>query len=341
MKLKKLSISLFVSLLVISNFAQNNSDKDQFPIMTFKKSLHDFGTINEGDLVETIYVFTNTGNAALLITKIKASCGCTVPSNWSRAPIMPGETSQFTVKFNSRNKPNKQTKSITITCNTKAGREKVSFKANVIPDPAKAKEREEKMQKRRAEFMQRQNKKRISKKGSNDSKADSKKRISDKQVSKKGYGTSNNSSKKKLSDKQVSEKGFGTNKADSKKQLSDKKITEKGYGTSNTNSKKRISDNKISEKGYGNNTIKSDKEVDKESKQAKRTAKLQAKIAKASKRLKTENVKLEKLKRRFKKKELKGDLSPNDIIKLNKKIEKQTKKAAKRERKLAKLKRKL
>ena len=49
------------------------------PVMTFNKTTHDFGTINEGDKVTTEFSFTNTGSADLIIVDARGSCGCTVP----------------------------------------------------------------------------------------------------------------------------------------------------------------------------------------------------------------------------------------------------------------------
>ena len=48
-------------------------------IMTFDKTVHDFGTINEGETVETTFTFTNTGKPDLIIVDARASCeGCIV-----------------------------------------------------------------------------------------------------------------------------------------------------------------------------------------------------------------------------------------------------------------------
>jgi hypothetical protein len=149
MKNLKFLVSLFISVLAFNMQAQEKKEANatEFPVITFDKTDHDFGTIHEKDIVETTFKFKNTGNAPLLITKIKASCGCTIPSNWTKDPILPGEESQFTVKFNSRNKPNKQHKRITLTCNTAAGREYVNIRANVIPDPELEKARQERYKK--------------------------------------------------------------------------------------------------------------------------------------------------------------------------------------------------
>ena len=61
------------------------------PIMTFDKGIHDFGVINEGERVETIFEFTNTGKADLIIQDARGSCGCTVPEYPKNVPIAPGD----------------------------------------------------------------------------------------------------------------------------------------------------------------------------------------------------------------------------------------------------------
>ncbi|MGB2513492.1 MAG: DUF1573 domain-containing protein, partial [Flavobacteriaceae bacterium] len=48
------------------------------PAMSFDKTTHDFGTINEGDKVTTTFSFTNTGDEDLIIVDARGSCGCTV-----------------------------------------------------------------------------------------------------------------------------------------------------------------------------------------------------------------------------------------------------------------------
>jgi len=96
--------------------------------MTFDKKVHDFGTIMDGQAQETVFSYTNTGEAPLVITEIKSTCGCTVPQDWSRAPLLPGESSQFTVKFNGKGM-NKTSKTVTIKANTQRGTESVKISA--------------------------------------------------------------------------------------------------------------------------------------------------------------------------------------------------------------------
>ena len=104
------------------------------PVMSFEKSEHDFGTIEQGAAQETVFKFTNTGNAPLIITDAKSSCGCTVP-NPPKEPIAPGESGELKVNFNGSGQ-NQVTKTITVTANTEKGSELLRIKAFVNPKGA-------------------------------------------------------------------------------------------------------------------------------------------------------------------------------------------------------------
>ena len=100
--------------------------------ISFDKQVYDFGTVKEGDFVETVFKVTNSGKTDLVITNATATCGCTVPV-WPKAPIKPGETGDVKVKFNTSGKPNRQQKTVTLTTNTEAGREMLTIKGMVTP----------------------------------------------------------------------------------------------------------------------------------------------------------------------------------------------------------------
>lgn len=102
------------------------------PVLAFDKTEHDFGVIREGDVVETVFNFTNTGKSELIITSAKGSCGCTIPE-WPKEPIMPGEQGAIKVKFNSDRKPNLQQKQVTLMTNTETGKEILKIRAQVTP----------------------------------------------------------------------------------------------------------------------------------------------------------------------------------------------------------------
>jgi hypothetical protein len=108
-----------------------NSSKEA-AMIEFDKTVFDFGTVNEGDIVDVEYVVTNPGKTDLVILKASPSCGCTVPS-WPKEPIKPGESAKVVAKFNSSGRPGKANKSITLFTNTAKGREVLSLKGNVTP----------------------------------------------------------------------------------------------------------------------------------------------------------------------------------------------------------------
>ena len=87
-----------------------------------------------GTPVETVFSYTNSGKSPLVVTEIKSTCGCTVPQGWSKEPLMPGASSQFSVKFNGKG-ANKISKTITLTTNSEKGKEQVRISAFIVPDP--------------------------------------------------------------------------------------------------------------------------------------------------------------------------------------------------------------
>ena len=107
------------------------------PVMEFDQRTYEFGTVDEGDVIEGTFKITNTGKSDLVILSAKASCGCTVPS-WPKEPIKPGDTAELTFKFNTRGKPNQQNKSITIKSNAEKTTEVLRIKGFVTPKPKTA-----------------------------------------------------------------------------------------------------------------------------------------------------------------------------------------------------------
>ena len=98
--------------------------------ISFIEEEFDFGTIQQGDIVEHTYEFTNTGEVPLIIENASASCGCTVP-DWPKEPIAPGATGKINVKFDSKGKKGVQNKQVTIRANTNPNFTKVMLKGNV------------------------------------------------------------------------------------------------------------------------------------------------------------------------------------------------------------------
>ena len=97
---------------------------------TFVKEEHDFGLLVDGEKVAYSFVFTNTGDAPLIISNAKGSCGCTVP-NWPKDPIAPGDKGSIDVSFNSSGRKGLQNKAVTLTANTNPNRKIIKIKAEI------------------------------------------------------------------------------------------------------------------------------------------------------------------------------------------------------------------
>ena len=100
----------------------------------FDEKSYDFGKVMEGEIVEHDYHFTNTGDEPLILKKVKASCGCTVPT-WPRKPIPPGGKGLIHAKFDTkrRGRPGgaPQNKRITVTGNIEGGNVVLTLKGLV------------------------------------------------------------------------------------------------------------------------------------------------------------------------------------------------------------------
>lgn len=109
----------------------------QQPVITFAKTQHDFGKINEADgRVTTVFEFKNEGMEPLVLSNVRASCGCTTPK-WPREPIEPGQVGQITVTYNPNGRPGRFQKTITVTSNAKEPTIRLYIKGEVIPKSAK------------------------------------------------------------------------------------------------------------------------------------------------------------------------------------------------------------
>jgi len=120
---------------IVENSAtlENPEELNRLAKFKFEETEVDFGSINEGEIVEHTFKFKNVGNEDLIITNVQTSCGCTA-SNWPRNAISPGETSELLVSFNSQGKKGLNTKEITVIGNTRPTQTILIIKANVNPN---------------------------------------------------------------------------------------------------------------------------------------------------------------------------------------------------------------
>lgn len=135
-KINKLAIFLLLFLISNTVFSQPKGK------LEFINNDHDFGEIKEeGGPAIYEFEFENKGSAPLVISHVRASCGCTTPG-WSKEPVLPGERGFVKAQYNPRNRPGSFRKSLTITTNGEPAVVHAYIRGKVLP---KVKSLEEQM----------------------------------------------------------------------------------------------------------------------------------------------------------------------------------------------------
>jgi hypothetical protein len=115
MKMKRIIFLLaLISAFTFSLQAQQSTPSANDSIV-FNKIVHDYGTIEKGSDGTSIFTFTNKGQKPLVLSNVRASCGCTVPE-WPKQPVAPGETGEIKVSYNT-NIAGNFNKTITVSSN--------------------------------------------------------------------------------------------------------------------------------------------------------------------------------------------------------------------------------
>ena len=120
--MKKIFASiLFIGILSFSAFSQEeiktNQDSENIPEIYFENTTHNYGEIKYNSDGTCEFTFKNTGKEPLLLTNVKASCGCTTPT-WPKQPRESGKEGTIVVKYNTKIK-GAFTKSIRVYSNAK------------------------------------------------------------------------------------------------------------------------------------------------------------------------------------------------------------------------------
>ncbi len=126
--MKKTLILFVFTLISTVGFSQNG------PKIVFaaKDNTIDYGKVTKNDNGTRDFIFSNTGNAPLIITDVLSTCGCTVPTKPTE-PIMPGKTGKISIKYNMAPGPIRKT--ITVESNAvnyDSGRVALKIKGEVV-----------------------------------------------------------------------------------------------------------------------------------------------------------------------------------------------------------------
>ena len=137
--MKNLTLSIALVVLVSTLFAQEQfvstrsvttSVSTNVALFTWLQTTIDLEQVKRNNPVTHEFKFTNTGKTPLVISSVKASCGCTV-AEYSKNPIPVGSTGFVSATYNAATL-GVFTKTVTVNANTEEGTTVLVIKGEVI-----------------------------------------------------------------------------------------------------------------------------------------------------------------------------------------------------------------
>jgi hypothetical protein len=130
-KTSKIYLALsFFALISAFGFSQEKAATEKIGTFSFVSEEIDYGKIPQHADGVRIFKFTNTGDAPIVITNAKGSCGCTVPT-YPKNVILPGETGEINVKY-ATDRIGAFTKTVTLTSNASEPSKVLRIKGEVL-----------------------------------------------------------------------------------------------------------------------------------------------------------------------------------------------------------------
>lgn len=121
------------SALIDSSIVENNySALENFQQMkggaslVFNEIEHEFPAAKQGSDMEHSFYFVNNGDAPLVLTNVKGSCGCT-NVDYTEDPINPGGKGLITAEVNNSSKPLGKKFRVAITVESNAQKPKMTL----------------------------------------------------------------------------------------------------------------------------------------------------------------------------------------------------------------------
>lgn len=122
--MKKTVLLLFMGFLALGLQAQTAK-------IEFKTETIDYGQVERGGDGVRTFEFTNTGDAPLVISNVKSSCGCTIPKK-PEGPIAPGAKGAIEVKYDTKRPAGPFRKAITVMSNAETPTKVLKIKGELV-----------------------------------------------------------------------------------------------------------------------------------------------------------------------------------------------------------------
>ena len=135
--MKKILFSIASLLVVATCFGQEQSTATAYASkgpsaagFSWATTSHDFGKTKVGIPVGYEFGFTNTGMVPLIISSVKASCGCTVTA-YTREPVEKGGSGFVRVTYDGA-KTGAYSKTVTVYANTPEGMLQLTIRGEIV-----------------------------------------------------------------------------------------------------------------------------------------------------------------------------------------------------------------
>jgi ribosomal protein L30E len=106
------------------------------PKIKYKETSWDFGRVKQGELLSHEFIFSNEGDATLIIQKVTTTCGCTA-ALLSAEKVPPGREGKIEVKFDTRGYGGQVNKLLFVDSNDpNQARQQLQVTADIETPPA-------------------------------------------------------------------------------------------------------------------------------------------------------------------------------------------------------------
>lgn len=125
------NVLFIMSLFLFTTMSAQDTVATDSGIFEFESEVIDYGTIAHNSDGVRAFKFKNVGKSPIVITKVKGSCGCTVPTK-PNGPIMPGESAEIGVRY-ATDRVGAFSKTVTVTSNASEATIVLKIKGKVLP----------------------------------------------------------------------------------------------------------------------------------------------------------------------------------------------------------------
>ena len=87
------------------------------PVIKFDDLNYDFGAVKQGENLEHVFKFTNSGKGTLVINSVQPSCGCTGVVMDEKKEFAEGETGEIKITFSTQGRQGVNTKTVSVNTN--------------------------------------------------------------------------------------------------------------------------------------------------------------------------------------------------------------------------------